>query len=69
MSSGHDFAAALACLLGQLAAIFVVVQGLNFDLHRPCVTIVASRRCSSGLQIAFNPINGWSRPMPRPCWR
>src|ERR1700712_331328 len=50
----------LRCLavLGQLAAIFVVVQGLNFDLPIiPCVTIVSlSALLNLVLQIAFNPM-------------
>src|SRR3979409_2173496 len=45
-------------VLGQLAAIFVVVQGLNFDLPIiPCVTIVSlSALLNLALQIAFNPM-------------
>src|ERR1700733_5259065 len=45
-------------VLGQLAAIFVVVQGLNFDLPIiPCVTIVSlSALLNLTLQIAFNPM-------------
>src|SRR5947209_15287845 len=45
-------------VLGQLAAIFVVVQGLNFDLPIiPCVTIVGlSALLNLVLQIAFNPM-------------
>src|ERR1700710_1772523 len=45
-------------VLGQLAAIFVVVQGLNFDLPIiPCVTIVGlSALLTLVLQIAFNPM-------------
>src|SRR3954464_872224 len=45
-------------VLGQLAAIFVVVQGLNFDLPIiPCVTIVSlSALLNLVLQIAFNPM-------------
>src|ERR1700710_2450989 len=45
-------------VLGQLAAIFVVVQGLNFDLPIiPCVTIVTlSALLNLTLQIAFNPM-------------
>jgi two-component system, sensor histidine kinase RegB len=44
--------------LGQLAAISVVVQGLNFDLPIiPCVTIVGlSALLNLVLQIAFNPM-------------
>src|SRR3979409_473455 len=44
--------------LAQLAAIFVVVQGLNFDLPIiPCVTIVGfSALLNLVLQIAFNPM-------------
>src|SRR4051794_3611075 len=45
-------------VLGQLAAIFVVVQGLNFDLPIiPCVSIVSlSALLNLVLQIAFNPM-------------
>src|SRR3979409_171171 len=48
----------LLAVLGQLAAIFVVVQGLNFDLPIiPCVTIVGlSALLNLALQIAFNPM-------------
>jgi two-component system sensor histidine kinase RegB len=44
--------------LGQLAAIFVVVQGLEFDLPIvPCVAIVGvSALLNLALQIAFNPM-------------
>src|SRR3981081_3988619 len=44
--------------LGQLAAIFVVVQGLEFDVPVvPCVTIVSlSALLNLVLQIAFNPM-------------
>jgi len=42
--------------LGQLAAIFIVVQGLEFDVPIvPCVTIVGlSALLNLALQIAFN---------------
>ena len=45
-------------VLGQLAAIFVVVQGLEFDLPViPCVTIVGlSAALNLALQTAFNPM-------------
>jgi two-component system sensor histidine kinase RegB len=45
-------------VLGQLAAIFVVVQGLDFDLPIiPCVSIVSlSALLNLVLQIAFNPM-------------
>src|SRR3981081_4417116 len=45
-------------VLGQLAAIFVVVQGLNFAPPLiPCVTIVSlSALLNLALQIAFNPM-------------
>src|SRR5258707_13843695 len=45
-------------VLGQLAAIFIVVQGLEFDLPViPCVTIVGlSAALNLVLQIAFNPM-------------
>src|ERR1700704_135844 len=45
-------------VLGQLAAIFVVVQGLDFDLPIiPCVTIVTlSALLNLALQIAFDPM-------------
>src|SRR5471032_1075568 len=45
-------------VLGQLAAIFVVVQGLDFDLPIiPCVTIVGlSALLNLVLQMAFNPM-------------
>src|ERR1700745_913028 len=44
--------------LGQLAAIFVVVQGLEFDLPiLPCLVIVSlSAAVNLALQIAFNPM-------------
>ena len=45
-------------VLGQLAAIFIVVQGLEFDVPViPCVTIVGlSALLNLVLQIAFNPM-------------
>src|SRR5690349_13203156 len=45
-------------VLGQLAAIFVVVQGLEFDLPViPCITIVGlSAALNLVLQTAFNPM-------------
>src|SRR5246500_4880038 len=45
-------------VLGQLAAIFIVVQGLEFDLPiTPCLVIVSlSAVVNLGLQIAFNPM-------------
>src|SRR5882757_4212915 len=45
-------------VLGQFVAIFVVVQGLNFDLPIvPCVSIVSlSALLNLVLQIAFNPM-------------
>jgi len=45
-------------VLGQLAAIFMVVQGLEFDLPViPCVTIVGlSAALNLALQTAFNPM-------------
>src|ERR1700690_747178 len=45
-------------VLGQLAAIFIVVQGLEFDVEvGPSVTIVGlSALLHLMLQIAFNPI-------------
>jgi two-component system, sensor histidine kinase RegB len=44
--------------LGQLAAIFIVIQGLEFDLPViPCVTIVGvSALLNLVLQMAFNPM-------------
>jgi two-component system sensor histidine kinase RegB len=44
--------------LGQLAAIFIVVQGLEFDLPIvPCVTIIClSALLNLVLQMAFNPM-------------
>ena len=47
-------------VLGQLAAIFVVLQGLDFDLPVvPCLTIIGlSGLFNVGLQIAFNPMQG-----------
>jgi two-component system, sensor histidine kinase RegB len=44
--------------LGQLAAIFIVLQGLEFDLPIiPCLSIVGlSALLNLGLQIAFNPM-------------
>src|SRR5450432_806104 len=45
-------------VLGQLAAIFIVVQGLEFDVPvMPCVTIVGlSAALNLALQMAFNPM-------------
>src|ERR1700694_4195630 len=45
-------------VLGQLAAIFIVVQGLEFDVPvPPCVTIVGlSALLNLALQIVFNPM-------------
>ena len=45
-------------VLGQLVAIFIVAQGLEFDLPViPCITIVAlSALLNLVLQIAFNPM-------------
>jgi two-component system, sensor histidine kinase RegB len=45
-------------VLGQLAAIFIVVQGLDFDVEVvPCVSIIgASALLNLVLQIAFNPM-------------
>jgi two-component system sensor histidine kinase RegB len=45
-------------VLGQLAAIFIVVQGLDFDVEVvPCVTIIGlSALLNLALQIAFNPM-------------
>jgi two-component system sensor histidine kinase RegB len=45
-------------VLGQLSAIFIVVQGLEFDLPiTPCLVIVTlSALVNLGLQIAFNPM-------------
>src|SRR3954451_21496995 len=45
-------------VLGQLAAIFVVVQGLEFDLPViPCVAIVGlSALLNLVLQVTFNPM-------------
>jgi len=44
--------------LGQLAAIFIVAQGLEFDVPViPCVAIVGlSALINLALQIAFNPM-------------
>src|ERR1700730_14520390 len=44
--------------VGQLAAIFIVVQGLEFDLPIvPCVTIIGlSALLNLALQMAFNPM-------------
>jgi two-component system sensor histidine kinase RegB len=45
-------------VLGQLAAIFVVVQGLEFDVEiAPCITIIGlSALLNLALQVAFNPM-------------
>jgi two-component system sensor histidine kinase RegB len=45
-------------VLGQLTAIFIVLQGLEFDLPViPCLTIIAlSALLNLALQIAFNPM-------------
>src|SRR5258706_12968819 len=44
--------------LGQLAAIFIVAQGLEFDVPIiPCVAIIAlSAAVNLALQVAFNPM-------------
>src|ERR1700684_419573 len=45
-------------VLGQLATIFIVVQGLEFDVEViPCLTIISlSALLELALQIAFNPM-------------
>src|SRR5579863_8119168 len=45
-------------VLGQLAAIFIVAQGFEFDVEvAPCVTIIGlSALLNLVLQIAFNPM-------------
>src|SRR5947208_1640027 len=45
-------------VIGQLAAIFIVAQGLEFDVPvMPCLTIIASSALLNlVLQIAFNPM-------------
>src|SRR5258708_15303424 len=45
-------------VLGQLAAIFIVVQGLEFDVEVvPCLTIVGlSALLNLVLQVSFNPM-------------
>jgi two-component system, sensor histidine kinase RegB len=45
-------------VLGQLATIFIVVQGLEFDVEViPCLTIISlSAMLNLALQIAFNPM-------------
>ncbi len=45
-------------VLGQLAAIFIVVQGLEFDVEViPCLTIIGlSALLNLALQMAFNPM-------------
>jgi two-component system, sensor histidine kinase RegB len=45
-------------VLGQLAAIFIVAQGLEFDVEvAPCVTIIGlSALLNLALQVAFNPM-------------
>jgi two-component system sensor histidine kinase RegB len=45
-------------VLGQLAAIFIVVQGLEFDVEVvPCLTIVGlSALLNLALQVSFNPM-------------
>src|ERR1700755_3414848 len=45
-------------VFGQLAAIFIVVQGLEFDVEGvPCITIVGlSALLNLSLQIVFNPM-------------
>src|ERR1700753_4480557 len=45
-------------VLGQLAAIFVVAQGLEFDVEVvPCLAIISlSALFNLSLQIAFNPM-------------
>src|SRR5437868_6582550 len=45
-------------VLGQLAAIFIVVQGLEFDVPIvPCLTVVSlSALLNLALQITFNPM-------------
>src|ERR1700684_1952003 len=45
-------------VLGQLAAVFIVVQGLEFDVDvTPCLTIIGlSALLNLALQMAFNPM-------------
>jgi two-component system sensor histidine kinase RegB len=45
-------------VLGQLATIFIVVQGLEFDVEViPCLTIIGlSALLNLALQMAFNPM-------------
>src|ERR1700761_9503451 len=45
-------------VLGQLATIFIVVQGLEFDVEvLPCLTIIGlAALLNLALQIAFNPM-------------
>src|SRR6201996_7590933 len=45
-------------VLGQLAAIFIVMQGLEFDVEVvPCLTIIALSACLNlAMQVAINPM-------------
>ena len=59
-------------VLGQLAAIFIVAQGLEFDVdgRPPASPSSACRPCS--IWCCRSPstrCSGWSRPMRRRCWR
>src|SRR5205807_3378447 len=58
-------------VLGQLAAIFIVAQGLEFDVPIvPCITIVSlSALLNLALQVTLIPCGGWSRLTPRRCSR
>src|SRR3979490_635365 len=53
-------------VLGQLAAIFIVVQGLEFDVPViPCVAIIGlSALLNLVLQTAFNPLPRLEPPPP-----
>ena len=56
-------------VLGQLAAIFIVVQGLEFDVEVvPCLAIISlSALLNLALQIAFNPMQRLEPGMRRRC--
>ncbi|HEY0219190.1 MAG TPA: sensor histidine kinase, partial [Afipia sp.] len=50
--------------LGQLAAIFIVAQGLDFEVPIiPCLTVVGiSAALNLALQIVFNPVHRLEPP-------
>ncbi|MGY4499966.1 hypothetical protein ACVWYH_003897 [Bradyrhizobium sp. GM24.11] len=59
-------------VLGQLAAIFIVAQGLEFEVEIvPCVSIIAVSAARSIWLCRPSPTrcSDWSRSRPPDCWR